>query len=143
MASQPPSLHRFRMSQPEIAVPIPPVQPRMTRVQEEEMKGWFLPANWTNIMERVRCWRIWRLFGESCPAATPPPSDALLLDPDDAIQRRGPWGEERDSWLSKAYAPYFGAQWKGVLLGPGPEDPPSAPTDMADEDDETAGEVLS
>ena len=144
MASQPASLRgRFQVvSQPEIATPVPPVQPRMTKAQEEEMRGWFLKEIWKNIMERLRSWRLWRLFGANGPAVNPPPSvTATLVDEgdfDDASSKKR-WGEERDSWLNKGYAPYFGAQWIGMLPGPGPDDPPTVPTGTVD--DEEAGGV--
>ena len=147
MAVQPPSIReRFEVvSDPEVATPVPPVQPRMTKAQEEEMKGWFLKEIWRNIINRLRSWRFWRLRGAgslaaSSPAAAPSPSDtATLVDEgfeDDASAKKL-WGEERDSWLNKGYAPYFGAQWNGVLPGPGPGDLPAVPID-ADDDEETA-----
>ena len=125
----------------------------MTKAQEEEMKGWFLKEIWRNIIDRLRSWRIWRLCGASSPATSPPPATlspsgtATLVDEgfedDDASATRKAkklWGEERDSWLNKGYATYFGLLWNGVLPGPGPDDPPAVPIDI-DDDEETAGDA--
>ena len=51
-----------------MANPVPPVQPRMTKAQAEEMKDWFLKETWKKIME---CLRRWRVFGASKPVACP------------------------------------------------------------------------
>jgi hypothetical protein len=81
MAVQPPSLRRrfAVVSQPEIVDPVPPVQPRMTQAQEEEMRGWFLKDIWRDILERLKSWRICETFGFRTSAASAsacPPSAA-------------------------------------------------------------------
>jgi len=106
-------------------------------------------------MDRLRSWRFWRLCGASGRGTSPPaahlsPSDtATLVDEDfkdnaSTKSAKKLWGEERDSWLNKGYAPYFGAQWNGVLPGPGPDDPPASPIDIVidivDDDEGTASE---
>ena len=170
MAVQPPSLRvRFDVSAPEIATPVPPVQPRMTRAQAQEMRGWFLAEVWRCIRHRLGSWRLWRLCGaRSPPARLPAPAAARVeedagsdedadVDVDVGAQNQDQgqsqdrsrsrnqsrnqklWGEERDSWANKGYAPYFGAQWDGVLPGPGHDDLPAVPANIVDE--EAAGEA--
>ena len=149
MAVQPESLRlRFvELSTPEVATPVAPVQPRMTEAQEAEMKGWFLREIWRVIVERLKGWRTCTFFGASIPAASRPAANLppggttnLNVGKEGGASTKKRWGEERDSWLNKGYAPYWGAQWIGVLPGPGPDDPPAVLMDT-ESNEETAGAV--
>jgi hypothetical protein len=113
----------------------------MTKTQEQVMKGWFRQETWRDIKRRLGRWRLWGLCCATIPPSRPPPSDipaagspvsdtTTLVDED---VRQGPWGEERDSWANRGWAPYFGGQWNGVFPGPGPETPP-LPPDSVDVD---------
>ena len=79
-------------------------------------------------------------------ARSPPPridASTTMVDREDSergASAKKRWGEERDSYLNPGYAPYFGAQWNGVLPGPGSEDPPAVLAGIAD-DEEMASEV--
>ena len=165
MAIQPPSLRRrpFVVSTPEIATPVPPVQPSMTKAQEAEMEGWFLKDIWRGIMDRLKGWRFCGggTLGMRNAAASSLAALSKLVDNenenenenenggflttgttgDDGLKAKKRWGEERDSWLNKGYAPYFGAQWIGVLPGPGVDDPPDVSIGIND-DGHTAGYEL-
>jgi hypothetical protein len=126
---------RFVVSLPEIATPVPPVQPRMTKAQQEEMEGWFLKEIWRGITGRLKSWRTGSTSGTgnhpatSPPVAHLPPRNTADLVAEEAFgevaSAKKRWGEERDSWFNPGYAPYFGAQWIGVFPGPGPDDLPA------------------
>ncbi len=142
MAVQPSSLRqRFAVvSQPEMATPVPPVRPRMTKAQEEEMKGWFLTEIWSNVMECLKSWRSCGTFWIRSSTTNSLAAIAKLMDKEDFLSAKKRWGEERDSWSNTGYAPYFGAQWIGVLPGPAPSDLSAVSMGISD-DEETAGDV--
>lgn len=141
LAVQPPSLRqRFAVvSQPEIAAPVPPVRPRMTQAQEAEMKGWFLHEIWSNIRECLKSWRSCGTFWIRSSATNSLAVIARLVEREDGGRAKKLWGEERDSWSNTGYAPYFGAQWIGVLPGPAPGDLSTVSVGTGD-DEETAGD---
>ena len=127
-----------------MATPAPPVMPNMTKAQEEEMKGWFLKEVWSKIMERLKEWGICGAFGIRNPAANSPAATAGLVDKKEdfrgVVSTKKRWGEERDSWLNRGWAPYFGGQWIGVLPGPAPSELPAVPM-ITDDYEDTAGDV--
>ena len=98
MAVQPPSLRQwFVVSQPAGATPVLPVQPRITKAQEEEMKGWSIKDTWRDIMEC--CWRFRGTFGIRNSAASSLADIAKLVDREDigdVVTAKNRWGEERD-----------------------------------------------
>ena len=137
MAVQPPSLRRrfVVVSQPEMATPVPPVRSRMTKAQEKEMKGWFLQEIWSNIMECSKSRRPCGTFWNKNPTTNSIAVSAKLIDREDFRSAMKLWGEERDSWSNTGYAPYFGAQWIGVLPGPAPGDLPAVSMGTGDSEE--------
>lgn len=87
-------------------------------------------------MERLKSWRLCGRFGVRNTAAAFSAAAARLVGEElfgDVVSAKKLWGEERDSWWNKGFAPYFATQWIGVLPGPGPDDPPNLST-VIDED---------
>lgn len=98
-------------------------------------------------MERLKAWRFCGTFGgirnsaASSLAALSKLVDTEDFTTGDGVKATKRWGEERDSWSNKGYAPYFGAQWIGVLPGPGVDDLPEMSIGI-DNDAHTAGHEL-
>ena len=91
-------------------------------------------------MECLKSWRSCGTFWIRHSTANSLAVVAKLVDKGDFMSAKKLWGEERDSWSNTGYAPYFGAQWIGVLPGPAPGDL-SAVSMGAGDDEETVGDV--